>query len=269
MNETGRALLRQAIEQLPYPPLCVTVSGAHLYGFPSPDSDYDLRGAYVLPLTSVIGLDRPEETVTRAFEQGGRQIDLVAHDIKKFLTLLLKRNGYALEQLYSPLMVQGGRAFEELRELAQGCITRHVYHHYNGFARSQIEQFESESPPRVKTLLYVYRALLTGILLLETGRVEANLPRLNETFRLPFIPDLIAQKQQEDAVLVEADTTLHGDTIVRLQRRLDRAFEESALPERPTNRPALNDFLVRVRLEAYNFPQSREENDAPTDRRMQ
>jgi len=31
----------------PFPLLFATVSGAHLYGFPSPDSDYDLRGAHV------------------------------------------------------------------------------------------------------------------------------------------------------------------------------------------------------------------------------
>jgi len=33
----------------PYPLLFVTISGAHLYGFPSPDSDYDLRGVHALP----------------------------------------------------------------------------------------------------------------------------------------------------------------------------------------------------------------------------
>ena len=37
--------LRQLIEGQQYRPLFVTVSGAHLYGFPSPDSDVDLRGA--------------------------------------------------------------------------------------------------------------------------------------------------------------------------------------------------------------------------------
>jgi predicted nucleotidyltransferase len=33
----------------PYPLLFATISRAHLYGFPSPDSDYDLRGKQVLP----------------------------------------------------------------------------------------------------------------------------------------------------------------------------------------------------------------------------
>jgi uncharacterized protein len=32
--------LRAEVARQPYPLLFVTISGAHLYGFPSPDSDY-------------------------------------------------------------------------------------------------------------------------------------------------------------------------------------------------------------------------------------
>ena len=35
-------------------PLFATVSGAHLYGFPSPEGDVDLRGALVLPVREVL-----------------------------------------------------------------------------------------------------------------------------------------------------------------------------------------------------------------------
>jgi predicted nucleotidyltransferase len=250
MNKIELETLHPALEWLPCPPLFITVSGAHLYGFDSPDSDVDLRGAYVLPLSAVLGLDPPEETVTRSDEWEGREIDLVAHDVKKFVRLLLNKNGYVLEQLYSPLVVHGGAWLEELRTLARGCVTRHVYHHYNGFARGQIERFETESPRRVKTLLYIYRVLLTGIHLLGTGQVEANLVRLNDIFRLAFITDLIDQKQREHAVLVDADLSLHRETIRRLQGRMEEAFRTSSLPENPLNRPALGDFLVRVRLES-------------------
>ena len=75
---------------------------------------------------------------------------------------------------------------------------------------------------------------------------------MNETFRLPFIPDLIAQKTQEKAVLVEADWAAHETAITRLQARLEIAFQESSLSEIPLNRPALNEFLVSVRLGAQN-----------------
>ena len=43
-------------------------------------------------------------------------------------------------------------------------------------------------------MLYVYRVLLTGIHLMRTGEVEANLVTLNEEFRLAYIADLVARK---------------------------------------------------------------------------
>ena len=81
-----------------------------------------------------------------------------------------------LEQLYSPLVVMTSPEHEELREIALRCITRHHSHHYFGFAETQWKLFEKERPRRVKPLLYVFRVLVTGIHLMRTGRVEANLP---------------------------------------------------------------------------------------------
>src|SRR5437764_6860921 len=98
--------LRAQVEDHPYPLLFATVSGAHLYGFPSPDSDFDLRGSHILPVREVVGLDPGRETIESSEVRDGRQIDLVTHDAKKFFGLLLKKNGYVLEQLFSPLMVR-------------------------------------------------------------------------------------------------------------------------------------------------------------------
>jgi predicted nucleotidyltransferase len=55
--------LHRIVAAQPYPLLFATISGAHLYGFPSPDSDFDLRGAHVLPLDKVVGLEVRDETV--------------------------------------------------------------------------------------------------------------------------------------------------------------------------------------------------------------
>src|SRR4051794_34545389 len=90
----------------PYPLLFVTISGAHLYGFPSPDSDYDLRGVHLLPAREVVGLDLGRETIEATERREGLEIDLVTHDALKFFRLLLKKNGYVLEQLTSPLVVR-------------------------------------------------------------------------------------------------------------------------------------------------------------------
>jgi uncharacterized protein len=167
--------LLRIIAAQPYPLLFATISGAHLYGFPSPDSDYDLRGAHILLLENVVGLEIRHETVEASRIIEGLEMDIVSHDVRKFFGLLLKKNGYVLEQLYSPLIVQTTPEHDELKTIARGCITKHHSHHYFGFAETQWKLFEKERPRRVKPLLYVYRVLLTGIHLMRTGEIQANL----------------------------------------------------------------------------------------------
>jgi uncharacterized protein len=242
----------------PFPLLFATISGAHLYGFPSPDSDYDLRGVHILPLAEVIGLNTGAETIEVSELQTDLELDLVTHDIKKFFTLMLKRNGYVLEQLFSPLIVQTTGEHEELKAIASHkdsapqCITRHHSHHYLGFAKTQWHLLAKEPQPRVKPLLYLYRVLLTGIHLMQTGEVEANLVTLNEQFQLHYLSDLIAQKQtgKETEALGKIDLDFHEREYQRLGQSLEEASQQSHLPTDPSGKEALHDLLVRVRLNA-------------------
>ena len=252
--DTAPRLLQVAAEQ-PYPLLFLTISGAHLYGFPSADSDCDLRGAHILPAVEVLGLKAGKETIETCQMREGLEIELVTHDVLKFSTLVLKKNGYVLEQLFSPLVVQTTPEHEELRAIARQCITRHHAHHYLGFAANQWKLFLKETPPRVKPLLYVYRVLLTGIHLMRTGEVEANLVRLNEHFGLPFVDDLIARKVAgtEDATLDATDIPFHQGEYERLTRLLEDAYGATTLPANPAGRDALHDLLVRLRLRSLGL----------------
>jgi len=239
-----------AVKRQEYPMVFVTLSGAHLYGFPSPDSDYDLRGVHVLPIRDVVGLDIGTETIEVSEDRDDLQLDLVTHDIRKFFKLLLKKNGYVLEQLYSPLIVYTTPEHAELKEIAQGCITRHHSHHYLGFAETEWKLLNKENPKKIKPLLYLYRVLLTGIHLMQTGKVEANLEYLNRVFKLPYIPELISRKLAgaEKSILEDADMAFHDKEYVRLRAELEKASEDSKLPDHPSSKEALNDLLVRVRL---------------------
>ena len=232
----------------PYPLLLVTVSGAHLYGFPSADSDVDLRGVHVLPLREVVGLRTGPETIERSHVREGLQIDLVTHDAHKSFTLLLRHNGNVLEQVCSPLVVHTTPEHQALQALVPGLVTRHYAHHYLGFAHTQWRLFEKDR--RVKPLLYVYRVLLTGIHLMRTGEVEANLINLNEVFHLPYVLDLVERKSgaAERATLEGADLAFHEGEFRRLLAALEEARDTSRLPERPSAREALHDLLLRVRL---------------------
>ena len=243
-----RELLDSIVDEQPCPLLFATISGAHLYGFPSADSDYDLRGVHVLPLRDVIGLRATRETIESSCIRDDVELDLVTHDASKFFRLLLKRNGYVLEQLTSPLVVRTTPEHEELKALVPALLTRHHAHHYLGFVRTQWRLFEKAR--RVKPLLYVYRVLLTGIHLMQTGQIEANLVRLNETFRLPYIGELVAQKMggAEMDELEGVDLAFHAREYKRLTLALEAAREDSVLPKAPGGMDALDDLLSRVRL---------------------
>lgn len=236
----------------PYPLLFATISGAHLYGFPSPDSDYDLRGVHILPAREVLGLDAGRETIEVSAVRDSLEIDLVTHDVKKFFGLLLKKNGYVLEQLFSPLVLLTTPEHEELKAIAKTCVTRHHSHHYFGFAETQWNLFDKERPRRVKPLLYVYRVLLTGVHLMRSGEVEANLVKLNEEFKLTYISELIERKLAgpEKSALSDVDVEFHLREFERLRGMLEDVYRASSLPETPAGKAALNELLLRLRLGA-------------------
>ncbi len=60
------------------------------------------------------GLDNDESDTDRR--------DIVSHDVKKFFGLLLKKNGYVLEQLFSPLIVHTTPEHAELMEICRARL---------------------------------------------------------------------------------------------------------------------------------------------------
>ena len=249
MIEHHETLLKQ-VALSPHPLVFTTISGAHLYGFPSPDSDFDLRGTHVLPLETVVGLDDGEQTIDKTGMHDGLEVDLVTHDVGKFFTLMLKKNGYVLEQVHSPLIVHTTPEHEELCEIARTCVTKHHAHHYLGFAANQWKLFTKEDPPRVKPLLYIFRVLLTGIHLMRTGEIEANLLTLNQEAKLTYLDELIDRKLSgpEKGTLPAADLSFYESQFDRLIAQLETERDGSSLPEVTNAKAALNDLLVRIRV---------------------
>jgi len=245
------ALGRWGTERIPGA-LFLTVSGAHLYGFPSADSDIDLRGAFLAPLPSMIGLRRPAETVEPKGEFAGLETEAVAHEIGKYLRLLAKDDGYVLEQVFSPLVAHGADFLARLRPLAARCVTRGCHHHYRGFLHTQLRQLDMQlhrnTEVRAKTLLYAYRVVLTGVHMLETGDVQAHLPTLNERFGLDYVPELIRRKAAAElGSLPGEDVSFHRAELARWEARLDAAHAVSRLPDAaPID--DVDQFLVGLRL---------------------
>ncbi|WP_027661039.1 nucleotidyltransferase domain-containing protein [Salinispora fenicalii] len=236
-----------AARMLPRPLLFATVSGAHLYGFASVDSDLDLRGAHLLPPAEVVGLRTGPQTLQYTDVRDGVELDVVSHDLLKFAKLLNSRNGYVLEQLLSPLVVVTSPVHAELTSLAPQLITRHHAYHYLGFAATQHNLYAKTG--RLKPALYTLRVLLTGIHLMRTGRLETDLGVLGTG--LPYVPDLIAAKREAELGPLPAGAAprLAAD-VPRLRAELEAARDMSVLPDSPDPAAvdALHDLVVRTRL---------------------
>ena len=187
----------------------------------------------------------------------GLEIDLVTHDARKFFGLLLKKNGYVLEQLYSPLVVHETPEHEELKTIAHGCITRHHNHHYRGFAETQWRLFEKERPPRVKPLLVRLPSAVDGHPPDADGRGRGE-PRASQRGRPALARRRPDRPQAGGAGGIRPRRwrmEFHRREYERLQGELEEAHSVSSLPETPTAKSALNDLLVRLRLRTVDGSQ--------------
>jgi predicted nucleotidyltransferase len=174
------------------------------------------------------------------------------HDAAKFFRLLLRRNGYVLEQVLSPLKVVTNDDHAELCDIARRCVTRNHVHHYRGFANTQWNLYAQTT--ELKPLLYTFRVLLTGIWLMRSGEVQASLPALVDRLRAPtYLRELMAAKRgDEHAKAAEAAPPVEAlaADVEGLHRQLDDAAANSDLPESPGQdaEVALHKLLIRLRL---------------------
>ncbi len=236
------------LKEVPYPLLFVTISGSHLYGFPSEDSDVDLRGAHVAWTEELVGFSTPKDT----FEKMEGDNDIVTHEIKKFCQLGLKHSGYCMEQLLSPLVVITSGWFQELRGILPKFLTKKYGDHYIHFTNNQLSILRRSPNKEVKVILYMFRVLMTGIYFARTGKIESNIVTLNETFKFSFVDDLVREKiegKEKSPLAGTHSMDFYLREHVRLLAVLEDELSKSRLPQDadPSFVAELENFLIRVR----------------------
>jgi predicted nucleotidyltransferase len=227
------------------------VSGSHLYGFPSPDSDIDLKGIHLHPTQDFLGLGTQPEThdLTEVFE--GVECDLTTNEAGHALKMLLNGNGNMLERILSPFQVVDAPEVEGLQDLARKNLSRVFYRHYAGYFRGMQEEHKRGSPPQAKSLLYTFRVALTGVHLLKTGEVLPDLGRLSGLYGMEFLSGLIGKKMQsrEKVELSPDEDASYRQHWPALEDMLQAALTDSRLPEEAPHRDSCHDWLVSLRME--------------------
>lgn len=222
------------------------LSGAHAYGFPSPDSDVDLKCVFVAPAGAFLGLHPPRVVFDRAEVIEGVEIDYTANELGVVLAGVLAGNGNFLERLLGESTLAANPALGELRPLVRRTLSRRVHRHYRGFARQQLAALAEA--PSAKKALYVLRTALTGTHLLLTGELVTDVTALMGGYGFASAAALIEEKRKaERRPLDEATQQRWQLELGRALEGLDAARARSPLPEDPPGDAELDAWLVAYR----------------------
>ena len=134
-------------------------SGSRAWGFPSADSDYDVRFIYARPVEWYLSIDDKRDVIERPVEGG---LDINGWDLKKALRLFRKSNPPLLEWLGSPIVyLEKYPVAARMRELAQVYYSPSAcQYHYLHMARGNFREYLRGEIVWIKKYFYVLRPLL-------------------------------------------------------------------------------------------------------------
>lgn len=241
-------------------PRFYAVTGSHIYGFDTPESDIDVRGVHVAPPEEYAYLRSPAgevtvnmEGITEGFEAYA-EIDLRSYELKKFGSLLAKANYNVVELVFEAPTVMNGMPLEmdALQALIRDFLPMNVPHAYLGMAKSNyykhLDPEKTEGyDPQPKKFLYVYRGLLGAQYVIYHEDIEADVRRLAEAVGggdPALVADLIALKRDEAASTVTGDLESRARNAITSQFN---ALDDLPDPDKQGYHEALDDWMRKVR----------------------
>ncbi|BDD09305.1 hypothetical protein FUAX_17370 [Fulvitalea axinellae] len=147
--------------------LWVCETGSRAWGFPSPDSDYDVRMIYTRPKNDYLTVWESKDTIE--YMSDDRELDISGWDLRKAMGLLWKSNASMFERLSSTVIYDwaDSEIIDALNNLSQQYFSpKAALHHYlnmgiKAFANVQGKKY------RLKRLFYALRAALCCRWILE------------------------------------------------------------------------------------------------------
>ena len=118
-------------------------SGSRAWGFPSMDSDFDVRFIYVRKLEDYLRINSKNEFLDFPIND---ELDINGWDLRKFLKHLYASNATPFEWMQSPIFYTRQEEYYNsvLQLLPDFFCQQTVVHHYLGLVKKQILQLNSE-----------------------------------------------------------------------------------------------------------------------------
>lgn len=134
-------------------------SGSRAWGFPSVDSDYDVRFLYIHPTDWYLSIGEKREVIEKPIDD---QIDISGWEIRKALLLFKKSNPPLLEWLRSPIIYKEGyRIAQNMRALLPEFYSPiSCFYHYLHMARGNFKEYLKGETVWTKKYFYMLRPVL-------------------------------------------------------------------------------------------------------------
>jgi uncharacterized protein len=232
--------------------IVVALSGAHAYGFPSPDSDLDLKAIHVEPTSIVLGLSPWKPVADRLEIVDGVEVDYTSNEIGGVLLGIIGGNGNYVERVLGRHLLVSSTENEALAPIVKRALSKRLHRHYHGFATSQLHEVEARPVVPAKKVLYVLRTALTGAHVLRTGEVVADVTDLLDAFGFEEARALVEAKKAGERAPLEASVLERWKKeLLRAFEVLDRARETTSLPDEASNRSEIEAWLLALRRRMF------------------
>jgi predicted nucleotidyltransferase len=134
-------------------------SGSRAWGFPSKDSDYDVRFIYIHPPEWYLSIDEKRDVIELPIND---LLDINGWDIRKALKLFRKSNPPLQEWLRSEIVYYQSFSFvDKLRDMSSEVFSPiSCMYHYLSMARGNYREFLQGDQVKIKKYFYVLRPIL-------------------------------------------------------------------------------------------------------------
>jgi len=184
-------------------------SGSRAWGFPSQDSDFDVRMVYHHPADWYLDLQSQRDVIEEPIVD---ELDISGWDIDKTLRLLRKSNPNILEWVGSPIVYREHERFAHVRELLDtGFDHRASMLHYRNMALNNKRQWLDRDEIKIKKYLYTIRPLLCGLWVL---RHHSQPPMLYHELLSELCPGSELEREVEALVARKQDMN-ESDLVAR------------------------------------------------------
>jgi predicted nucleotidyltransferase len=222
-------------------------SGSRAWGFPSLDSDYDVRFLYLRPRDAYLSVFAKPDVIEHALDA---VLDVNGWDLQKALRLMAGSNPALMEWLTSPLRYRpAGAVATRLLDLA--CAVAHLpsfAYHYDRLARRSFTEIGAAEDVRLKTYCYALRAALALAWIRERhSPPPMDLPSLLEGTSVAES----VRAAIEDLVRLKAEATEKdsGARIADLDHLIAEILAEPEIRPLPLERPEIKGEIDRFFLD--------------------